>query len=122
MAGEYEIRETIGHYFHGLYHSDRERLARAFHPEARIAGPDDGVLKEMTLEQFLDFAESQPAASKNGDPFDMEILEIRIDGNIASARVADTYIGRRFIDHLALVRVNGAWRIYSKLWHVQERL
>lgn len=120
MDDEAGIRETIDHYFQGLYQSDRDRLVRAFHPAARIAGPDDGALKEMTLEQFLTFNGSQPAAAAQGEPFDMEILEIHADGDIASARVADTYIGRRFIDHLALVRLDGEWRIYSKLWHVER--
>lgn len=120
MDDETGIRRTIEHYFQGLYHSDRDRLERAFHAGARIVGPDDGVLKEMTLPQFLAFASEQPAAGKAGLPFDMEILQIRVDGDIASARVADTYIGRRFIDHLALVRLDGEWRIYNKLWHVER--
>lgn len=120
MDDETGIRQAIEHYFQGLYHSDVDRLERAFHPNAWIVGLDEGVLKEMTLRQFLAFASAQPAAGKAGESFDMEILQIQVDGDIASARVADTYIGRRFIDHLALVRLDGEWRIYNKLWHVER--
>lgn len=122
MSDETALRETIDDYFLGLYHSDADRLGRAFHPDARIAGPDEGELKEMDLRQFIDFAAAQPAAADRGDAFEMEILDIHIDGDIASVRVADNYIGRRFIDHLALVRIDGRWQIYSKLWHVDRML
>lgn len=122
MNDEAALRETIDDYFLGLYHSDTDRLGRAFHPNARIVGPDEGELKEMDRRQFIDFAAAQPAAADRGDAFEMEILDLHIDGDIASVRVADNYIGRRFIDHLALVRIDGRWQICSKLWHVDRML
>jgi len=116
------IERTVEDYFQGLYRSDMERLRRAFHANARIAGPDDGVLREMNLEQFITFAAQQPSAADAGEPLDMRILDVDIAGDVATVKVVDSYIGRRFIDHLSMVRLDGRWWIYNKLWHVERRL
>lgn len=112
------LLDTLEHYFEGLRTSKRAPLERAFHPDARIVGPDDGELKVMDLERFIVFALQQPP-----DPeLEADVLSIDVHGHIASAIVRDIYLQRVFIDHLALVYIDGVWRIFNKLWHVERKL
>ena len=42
------ITQTIDHYFQGMYHSDTERLKKAFHPEAYLFGYFQGNFTHVT--------------------------------------------------------------------------
>lgn len=111
-------RACIEAYFSGMAKSSRALLERAFHPDARIVGPDDGELKVMDREAFIELALRQDPVEE----LPAEVLSVAVDGDVATARVRDTYLGRVFVDHLALVRLDDEWRIYTKLWHMERRL
>ena len=113
------IRETVQRYFDGLYHSRGADLRAAFHENARITGivSDSGERSEMNLDQFVKFAENQPSAAAAGEAYEMSIENLDVKGAVASVKVVDVYIGKRFTDLLLLLKEDGSWRIYSKLWH-----
>jgi hypothetical protein len=113
-----EIGACIDAYFEGMRTSTREPLERAFHPSAVVAGPDDGVLKTMSREDFVQLALKQPPAPDAP----MAIQSIDVAGGIATARVEDEYLGRVFVDQLALVKLDGRWQILTKLWHVVRKV
>ena len=49
----------------------------------------------------------------------LEILSLETAGNTAVARVRDDYLGLTFLDTLSLLKAEGEWRIYNKLFHVE---
>ena len=112
-----QISETVAWYFNGMYRSDGDLLRKAFSDTAMITGHTDGRFTEMDLDTFVEFAASQDSAQAAGEPFDMRIVALDVTGNAATVKVADHYIGRDFIDYLALLKKDGQWRIYNKLWH-----
>ena len=120
MSDESQIRETIQTYFDSLYESSAEKARVAFHPNAKITGYLEDGLHEMSLDEFAGFVASQlPSAKDNGDAARFEILSVEIAGNTAVASVRDDYLGLTFLDFLSLLKSDGNWSIYNKLFHVE---
>ncbi|MEJ2383706.1 MAG: nuclear transport factor 2 family protein [Xanthomonadales bacterium] len=120
MNDEKQIRETIQTYFDSMYESNPDKARAAFHPAARITGYLEDGLHEMSVDDFAAFvASQQPSARANGDPARLDVLSIDIAGNTAAARIRDDYLGLTFLDSLSLLKVDGRWSIYNKLFHVE---
>lgn len=120
MSAENQIRDTIQLYFDGMYESSAEKTHRAFHPNAKITGYLEDGLHQMTVGEFASFvAGQQPSAKDKNERARLEILSLETAGNTAVARVRDDYLGLTFLDTLSLLKAEGEWRIYNKLFHVE---
>ncbi len=108
------IDAVIDDYFQGMYHSDTERLTRAFHADARIAGHDEGKLIDNPIDRYIAFIGRVSAPADDGEPFEMEVLSVDIQGTAAAVKVADLYKGLRFTDYLSLLKIDGNWKIVAK--------
>jgi hypothetical protein len=115
------IQQTVQYYFDGLYHSDIEKLNKAFHPKAQVIGYFQGTLMIESLEQFLEFVKATPAPSMNGEDYDMRIVSVDMTGNEAVAKVEDLYSGFRFTDYLSLLRIDGTWFIIHKTFYHEPK-
>ena len=120
MPDEQQIRNTIQTYFDCMFESDPDKAYRAFHPNAKITGFLQGKLQEMSVPDFAGLVAShQPSAKDKGESPVLEIISLEIAGDTAVARVRDAYLGLMFLDTLSLLRTDGEWRIYNKLFHVE---
>lgn len=116
------IDATIQTYFDCMYESSAKKAHAAFHPGAKITGYMGDALAEMTVEDFAQFvASQQPSAKSKGEPARLDVLSIDIAGDTAVARVRDDYLGNTYLDTLSLLKCEGAWQIYNKLFHVEGR-
>jgi protease I len=111
------IKETIEHYFKGMYHGDVERLKKAFHPEAQVIGHFDGNFTFNSLDQFLGFIKSAPVPVEKGEVYDMKIVSTDITGDVGCVKVEDLYQGRRFTDYLTVLKHEEKWVIINKGYH-----
>ena len=119
MSDESAIRASIQTYFDCMYESSPEKAHAAFHPEAKVTGYMNGALAQMSVQEFADFVAGQPSAKKNGEPARLDVLSLDVAGDTAVARVRDDYLGLTFLDTLSLLKRDGQWRIYNKLFHVE---
>jgi len=120
MNDEQQIRATIQTYFDCMYESSAAKTRAAFHGNAKITGYLADGLHEMTVDDFADFvASQQPSAKDKGEPARLDILALDIAGNTAVARVRDDYLGMTFLDTLSLLKADGKWSVYNKLFHVE---
>jgi len=120
MNDEKAIKTTIQTYFDSMNESNADKVHDAFHPHARITGYIDNELHAMTVAEFADFvASQQPSAKENGETLFGEIVSLDIAGETAIARVRDDYLGLRFLDSISLLKSDGKWSIYNKLFHVE---
>jgi hypothetical protein len=120
MNDEKEIRDTVQTYFECMYESSDEKTHAAFHPNAKITGYLADGLHEMSVSDFAAFVSSQqPSAKEKGEPAKLEIISIDIAGDTAVTRVRDDYLGMTFLDTLSLLKSDGKWSIYNKLFHVE---
>ena len=117
-ASDFElIAQTVQLYFEGMYHSDVEKLKKAFHPTAVLHGYIEGELIHLPLDGWLERVKGVPAPAENGEAYDMRIVSMDVTGKAAAVKVADLYIQRYFIDYLSLVKVEDNWLIVDKIFH-----
>ena len=120
MNDEKQIRETIQTYFDSMYESSADKAHAAFHPNAKITGYLQDELHEMSLNDFAGFvAGQQPSAKEKAEPARLDFMSIEIAGDTAVARVRLNYLGLIFLDTLSLLKTDGKWSIYNKLFHVE---
>jgi hypothetical protein len=120
MNNEQQIRETLQTYIDSMYESSAEKARVAFHPNAKVTGYLEDGLHEMTTEDFAGFvAAQQPSPKDKGETIELEILSIDIAGDTAAARIRDNYLGLNFLDSISLLKSEGRWSIYNKLFHVE---
>ena len=119
MTDEEAIRKTIQVYFDAMFESDPTKVFDAFHESAKITGYIAGELAEMSVSDFASFVSSQSSAKSAGEAPFLDVVSLSIAGDTAVALVRDDYIGNRFLDTLSLLRCDGGWVIYNKLFHIE---
>jgi hypothetical protein len=123
LEEEQAVRSVIQIYFDSMSESSREKVCKAFHPSGKVTGYLEDGLHEMTRDEFADLVASlQPSPHENDQKLHAEVLSIDITGDTAIAKVRDEYLGIMFIDTLSFIKVDDAWSIYTKLFHVEKNL
>jgi hypothetical protein len=116
-----KILEAVENYFQGMYHSDTERLKKAFHPEAYLMGYFQGKLARIPLEGWLGMIAKTPAPASGGEVYDMKIVSTDVKENVASVKVEDLYRGLRFTDYLTLIKFGDEWKIVHKAFYHEPK-
>ena len=120
MSVNSEIQDCVDRYYRSLCTSDASGVRSVFHPGARITGYLPDGLHEMTVEDFAGFVESQqPSPDEAGAEQMLEILSCDVAGETAGVRLREAYLGMVFVDTFAMLKVDGQWLIYNKLFHVE---
>lgn len=113
-----DIHELLTKYFDALYFGDTKLFAAIFHPKARLfsAAGDDFLV--MDVAEYLAVVAGRQSPADRNDPRADEIQRIAVPSpTTAHARVREYLLPKHFIDELTLVRVDGQWKIVSKVWH-----
>jgi Putative lumazine-binding len=112
------IGPTLQLYFDGLYHSDTERLAEAFHRQAIYATVWGDDLVHMTMADYFPMVDARPSPASRGEPRTDRVVSIDFAGPVtALARVKCSIGPKHFTDLLTLVHVDGRWQIIAKVFH-----
>ena len=120
MSDKEQIQSVIQTYFDSMFDSSAEKVHAAFHPNAKITGYIGDEFHEMSVTDFAGFVESQqPSPRSKGEAERLDIISLEVAGNTAAARVRDDYLGMTFLDILSLLKSDGKWSIYNKLFHVE---
>ena len=113
-----QIARALQDYFDGLYRSDTRLLARIFHPKAVYACATSGELVRMTMDEYFPVVDTRLSPASLDEPRQDEIVSIELAGPSTAFVHARCAIGtKRFTDFLTLVRLDGQWRILSKVFH-----
>lgn len=121
MNDAQQIEAVVQTYFECMYESSEAKTHLAFHPKAMITGYLPNGLQQMTVADFAGFVVSQqPSPKAQGVTARLDIVSLEIAGHTAVARVRDDYLGMTFLDTLSLLKTDGHWQIYNKLFHVEE--
>ena len=112
-------RAPLELYLKGHATGDGEYFRRAFHPDAKIQGNREGKLYSRTREEF--------AAGAPGKPADDEalrkrrIVSVDVVDDAAFAKIELDYPKVRFTDYMTLLKVDGEWKIMSKVYHGEAK-
>lgn len=116
------VAQTLDTYYDGLYRGDTSVLRTVFHPDARYTTPSGDALVHMDLESYLPRVEARRSPAQLGEPYGYTLESIEFAGPAAaSARMRSSMLGSHFVDFLSLIQVDGAWRIISKVFHVEAQ-
>ena len=115
-----QIKKVIQLYVDSMDESSPDKVKQAFHVNAKVVGYLHGDFMEMSVDDFAGFvASQQPSPKEKGENVVFEILSCQIEGETASAKVRDKYLGITFLDTLSLIKIDGEWKLYNKLFHVE---
>jgi hypothetical protein len=109
------VTEVVHTYYDGMVTGDQVKLARAFHPRARLVGNNQGKLEWQTLEEFVE--ECKQAAGDSG-AYAWRIDFLSFQGDTALVRLVGQFAGDWYSDDLSMLRIDGAWRIVHKTWYI----
>ena len=121
MSDNEEIKNITQIYIDSMSHSSAEKVKDAFHNNGSVVGYLHGDFMEMSVDDFANFvASQQPSPKEKGENVEFEILACEVEGTTASVKVRDKYLGITFLDTLSFIKFEGDWKIYSKLFHVEN--
>lgn len=94
---------------------DVEKLREAFHEDARMFGSLAGQRYDIPISEFFDIAASAPADTGS---YHSRIVSVHETEDAASVTVEEEgYWGSvSFVDYLSLARIDGTWKIVTKLF------
>ena len=109
-----DVRQVIDSYIAGTKTGNVKRLKEVFHGDAIMSGNLMGnIMVCSTTTPFFKDIEGETAPAE----YDAQITSIVVDGNIASATLIEKGLkGTGFINHFHLVKIEGTWKIVSKLF------
>jgi hypothetical protein len=109
------ISKTIQAYLEGGRTGKSELMKPAFHTGATMFGYVGPDLIEGSIENLYHWNDGNGPAA-NMQP---RIASIDVAGTIASARVEiDNWTGHQFTDMFTLLKVDGEWKIVSKVFYL----
>lgn len=112
------VRAVIENYMKGTYEADEALLRSVFHEKAIMNGflGPQTVLADPSV--FIADMISAPSMKSQGDPYQAEIEQIRIDGSVAVVTVSESGFrgSGKLVDHFHLIKLDGEWKVISKLF------
>jgi len=121
MTEQDQIQKVIELYIDSMESSDPDKVKIAFHANAKVVGYLHGDFMELSTEEFAGFVAAQkPSPKEKNENIIFDILSCDIEGTIASVKIRDQYLGITFLDILSLIKQEGEWKIYNKLFNVES--
>jgi hypothetical protein len=94
-------------------------IRQSFHKDARIFGYMRGNFVSWSVEEYAARFSGKPADDEAQRKRSIEIIDLTADA--AVGKVTLDYPTVRFTDYMALLKVNGAWKIMNKSFHAEPR-
>ena len=112
-------RAALDLYLKGHATGDGEYYRRAFHPDAKIQGNRDGKLISRTREEFAAGAPGKPAHDEAQRK--RRIVSVDVVNDAAFAKLELDYPSVKFTDYMTLLKIDGEWKIMSKVYHGEQK-
>ncbi len=111
------VTQTLNYYLDGGTNNDFETLKKAFHENAtmKYIGAD-GYTEVNAINFFKGIMKPGPKQNR-----ETRITHLDIMGNAAHARLEIIYKDFAFIDYMNLLKVDGEWKIVSKIFYRDNR-
>ncbi|MEE9363580.1 MAG: nuclear transport factor 2 family protein [Cellulophaga sp.] len=111
------VEKTVSYYLDGGSNNDYETLKKAFHKDATMKFISKGEYKEVNaLEFFKKVIKPGPKSTRITN-----ISYINISGNTANAKLEIEYPTFMFIDYMNLLKIDGEWKVVSKIYHRKSK-
>jgi protease I len=120
VSDEEAVTETLMNYLDGGTNGDTVKLNKAFHLSASMRYIDNktGEYKDVPIREFLNRAKAN--AGKKSDR-KTKIVYTNISGTAAQARLEIDGGTYKFHDYMNLLKINGEWKIVSKIFWREDK-
>ncbi len=111
------VAQTLQHYIDGTKSGKGDGMRPAFHKDATIFGYAGTDLFGGPIQQLFDWSD------ENGPAADLQarVASIDLAGTVAVVRLELTNLkGARYTDMFTLLKVDGEWKIMSKVFHLHS--
>ena len=118
-AQEYPaVAQAVNYYLEGGTNNDFETLKKAFHETATMKFIANG--EEYREVNALEFFKNgmKPGPKQNRET---RIVSVDIAGDAAFAKLEIEYPTFTFVDYMHLLKVDGEWKIVSKIFYRQPK-
>jgi hypothetical protein len=107
----------------GLYESDADKIASAFHPTSALTSvADDGELVITPHDQWLAKVRARPSPKQQGLSRHDRVLAIDlISPTMAYVKLNCAIPPRFFTDQLSLLKIDGCWQVAQKVFMTEMR-
>ena len=120
-SAAHTLHQAIQRYLDLMYDSDTSRFDQVFRPTAQLHGIRDGALTMWPAQTFREVLEARQSPQQQGAPREEEILLVDFASSTqAMAKVRVRMNTIVFIDYLVFHRVDDAWIVTSKAYHVER--
>jgi hypothetical protein len=110
------IRAVVDAHYQALHDGDLSALQALFLKGAAISGHYEDDCLVQDLAQHLAFLKRLPTPALLGEELELTVSALDTVGNIAQVRTHYLFEALQFTDFLALMKIEGEWRIVSKLF------
>ena len=118
-AEDAAVRAAIEHYFQGHATGDGAHYRKVFHPESKLFFVRDGKFAQRTSEEYI--AGAPGKAPEDEAQRKRTIDWIDVTGDTAVAKLTLTYPAVTFTDYMALLKIDGEWKIVNKMFHADRK-
>lgn len=116
---EAAVRAAVNHYFQAHATGDGSHVRMVFHPRLTMMWVTADTLATRTAEQYASGFRGQPQADEAQRQ--RRIERVTVAGNAAQVHVVLDYPNATFNDFFSLLKINGEWKIVSKVFSSQPK-
>ena len=114
--------DVLERYADGLYRCDTALLRTVFHPDAQYFTASNGELLHLDMDQYFPVVDARVSPQSRGEAYEFQIDSMEFAGPVtAFARMRCSMLSSDYIDLLTLIRLDGDWKIISKVFHVEAK-
>ncbi len=113
------VRLPLELYLKAQATGDGEYIRKAFHTDGNMIFIRDGKYTSRTFAEFIAGFTGKPAADE--DKRRRSIESIDIAGNAATGKIILDYPTVKFVDFMTLLKIDGEWKIVSKVFYAEPK-
>ncbi|MFT3745893.1 MAG: nuclear transport factor 2 family protein [Pyrinomonadaceae bacterium] len=113
------VKIPLNNYIQGQATGNPEFIRKAFYKDARIMAFREGKVMNWDVEEFA--SRFTGTAAKDEAERKRKIESIDISGTAAIAKISLDYPTVKFIDYMALLKIDGEWKIVSKSFNAEPK-
>ncbi|MDX1662093.1 MAG: nuclear transport factor 2 family protein [Gemmatimonadota bacterium] len=113
---EVAVRAAVDHYLRGHATGEGAHHAEVFHPVADLYWIRGDTLNSRSSAEYIANAPGEPAADEDRRSRWIEMVDVT--GSAAVAKIVLDYPRARIVDYMALLKIDGEWKIVNKIFDV----
>lgn len=113
------VRIPLENYIKGHATGDGEYMRKAFHTEGNLIFVRDGNYMTRSFAEYIKGFTGKPAEDEANRKRTIEAVDV--SGNAAVAKIVLDYPTIRFVDYMSLLKINGEWKIVTKIFYAESK-